>query len=215
MMQTVQDTTPRFYKLDWNIEHLTGDLEYDVWLKNSSEWQDISDVLDNRRNLVLPEPIEYESIEKILVNTDYPYNSNRFPIMSKQMLDVLCSVGNFSYQAIPAVMIDTEVKYNEEIKKHAKSGARNSNFSLVRIPEYINVFDWENSIYELNPKLPGRIKTLTGKRIVLKEPKEGFPPLFRVSAMPYALLISAETRTALETAGIRGVEFLDPKFLKY
>jgi hypothetical protein len=214
-MQTIQDSTPRFYKLDWNIEHLAGDLEYDAWLKKSSDWQDISDVLDNRRNLVLPEPIEYESIEKILVNTDYPYNSNRFPIMSKQMLDVLCSVGNFSYQVIPAVMIDTEVKYNEEIKKHAKSGARNFNFSLVRIAEYIHVFDWENSTYELNPKLPGRIKTLTGKKIVLKEPKEGFPPLFRVSAMPYALLVSAEARTALETAGIRGVEFLDPKFLKY
>jgi hypothetical protein len=214
-MQTVQNTTPRFYELDWNIEHLTGDLEYDAWLKNSSEWQDISHVLHNRRNLVLPEPIEYESIEKILVNTDYPYNKNRFPIMSKRMLSVLISIRSFSHQAIPVVMIDTEVKYKEEIKKHAKSGARNYNFSLVRIPEYLDIFDWENSVYELDPDLPGRIRTLTGEKIVLKRPEEGFPPLFRVSAMPYKLLVSAEAKSALETAGIRGVDFPDPKFLKY
>ncbi len=214
-MQTVQDITSRFYELDWNIEHLTGDLEYDAWLKNSSEWQDIDDVLENRKNLILSEPIEYESIEKILVNTDYPYNKNRFPIMSKRMLSVLLSVGSFSYQAIPIVMIDTEVKYNEEIKKYAKSGARNHNFSLVRIPEYIDVFDWENSIYELNPKQPGRVKLSTVKKIVLKESGEGFPPLFQVSAMPYMLLVSAEAKAALETAEIRGVKFLDPKLLKY
>jgi hypothetical protein len=215
MVQTIQNITSRFYELDWDIKHLTGDLEYDAWLKNSSGWQDISNVLHNRRNLVLPEPIEYESIEKMLVNTDYPYNKNRFPIMSRRMLSVLTSVGSFSYQEIPAVMIDTTAVYSEEERGYVRTGIKNNNFSLVRIPEYLDIFDWENSVYKLDPDLPGRIKTLTGKKIVLKEPKEGFPPLFRVSAMPYALLVSAETRTALETAGIRGVEFLEPKFLKY
>jgi hypothetical protein len=216
-MQIVQaTTTPQFYELDWSVDHLIGDLTHDIWLKNSSEWQDISNVLGNRRNLILQKPIEYESIEEYLVKTDYPYNSNSFPIMSKQMLDVLRSVRDFSHQAIPIVIIDTEVKYNEEIKKYAKSGAKNYNFSLVRIPEHLDVFDWKNSTYELNPKQPERVKPFTGDKIVLKEPEEGFPPLFRVSAMPHGLLlVSAEAKAALEAAGIRGVKFIDPKFLKY
>jgi hypothetical protein len=128
------------------------------------------------------------------------------------MLSVLLSVGSFSHQAIPVVMIDTEVKYNEEIKKYAKSGARNHNFSLVRIPVHLDVFDWENSVYKLDPDLPGRVELSTVKKIVLKEPEEGFPPLFKLSAMPYALLVSAEAKTALENAGIRGTRF--SKFLK-
>jgi hypothetical protein len=211
-MQTVQDTTPRFYKLDWNIDHLGGDLEYDSWLKNSSEWQDISNVLGNRRNLILPQPIEYESIEKVLESTDYPYNSNSFPIMSKQMLDVLQSVGNFSHQTIPVVMIDTTAIYSEEERGYIRTGIKNNNFALMRIPEYLDAFDWENSVYKLDPDLPGRVELSTVKKIVLKEPEEGFPPLFKLSAMPYRLLVSAEAKTALETAGIRGTRF--SKFLK-
>jgi hypothetical protein len=155
----------------------------------------------------LPEPIEFESLEEDLAKTDYPYNSNHFPIMSKQMLDVLLSIKNFSHQAIPIVIIDATGIYVEGAKNYVRSGIENYNFSLVRIPEYIDVFDWENSIYELNPKQPGRVKLSTVKKVVLKEPEEGFPPLFQVSAMPYRLLVSEEARTALETAGIRGTRF--------
>ncbi len=74
MVQTTQtqDNTLNFYELDWRIDHLIGDLKYDVWLKTSSEWEDISDVLDNRKNLILPEPIEFESLEEDLAKTDYP-----------------------------------------------------------------------------------------------------------------------------------------------
>jgi hypothetical protein len=213
-MQTVQDTTPRFYELKWSLEHLIGDLEYDVWLKNASEGRNVRDILYNGKALNSSEPIEFESLEENLISTDYPYNDKRFPIMSKRMLDVLLSIRNFSYQAIPIVIIDTTGIYVEGAKNYVRSGIKNYSFSLMRIPECLDVFDWENSIYQPDSEYPGEVELHTAKKIVLKEPEEGFPPLFRVSAMPYgSLLISAEAKATLEAADIRGVRF--SKLLKY
>ena len=44
-------------------------------------------------------------------------------------------------------------------------------------------------------------------KLVLREPEGGLPPLFRISSSKGMLLASADARSALESAGIRGVTF--------
>jgi hypothetical protein len=157
----------------------------------------------------LPERIEFESAGNFLMIhdlrrtrvTDYPYNREGWPIMSKRMLEVLLSVREFPHQVVPIVMLDafTPLEFEE-----------NHDYVAVQLLEHQDVFDWGKSIYERNPELPNCIESSSLEKLVLRNPSGGFPPLFRIGTAPLQtkLYVSAEGRTALEVAGIRGVNFV-------
>jgi hypothetical protein len=130
-----------------------------------------------------------------------------WPIMSKRMLDTLLSVGSFRYRAYPALMIDCKQVYNENLGRDINSGIKYDNFFAVQVLEDLDVFDWENSVYERDSESPDVLESI--EELVLKEPEEGFPPMFRVvtSYLKTRLYIFSEARLALEAAGIRGVLF--------
>jgi hypothetical protein len=156
----------------------------------------------------LPERIEFESVGNFLMIhdlrrtrvTDYPYNREGWPIMSKRMLETLLSVREFHHQVIPIVMLDafTPIEFEE-----------NHDYVAVQLLEHQDVFDWGKSVYERDPELPNGVDSL--EKLVLKELSEGLPPLFRIATTPLKnlLYVSAEGRTALEAAGIRGVNFIE------
>jgi hypothetical protein len=158
----------------------------------------------------LPERIEFESVGNFLMIhdlsrirvTDFPYNRERWPIMSKRMLEALLSVREFPHQVIPIVMLDafTPIEFEE-----------NHDYVAVQLLEHQDVFDWEKSIYEPHSEKPNRFKSGSLEKLVLREPLAGLPPLFRIATTPLQtkLYVSAEGRTALEGVGIRGVTFLE------
>jgi hypothetical protein len=220
-----QPMTHQAYELDHDISHLVGDLEYDAWLVEFPGWEEIdtgfwepqiitlngdegvlireksADGLWHATQFSLPERIEFDCDGTRLQVSDYPYIKQGWPIMSKRMLNVLLSVREFSYQAIPVVMKDIFVppKFEE-----------NHDFVVVQLLENQDIFDWEKSIYERDPDRPNRIKSISLEKLVLREPSQGFPPLFRLSnVIRSQLFISAESRSALEAAGIRGVKFVE------
>jgi hypothetical protein len=155
----------------------------------------------------LPKRIEFESVGNFLMIhdlsrtrvTDYPDNREGWPIMSKRMLEALLSVRDFPHQAIPIVMLDafTPIEFEE-----------NHDYVAVQLLEHQDVFDWEKSIYERDPELTNGVDSL--EKLVLKEPPEGLPSLFRVTTTPLSnkLYVSPEGKAALEAAGIRGVNFV-------
>jgi hypothetical protein len=157
----------------------------------------------------LPNHIEFMCVWEFLqINdlsrtrvTDFPYNREGWPIMSKRMLEVLLSVREFPHQVIPIVMLSD----------HADSDEKNYEFVAVQLLEHQDVFDWEQSVYKPHPEKPNRFKSGSLEKLVLEEPPGGLPPLFRIATTPLRnlLYVSAEGRTALETAGIRGVNFIE------
>jgi hypothetical protein len=146
----------------------------------------------------IPESAKYWwGVEEIIKEVDYPYCNQRWPIMSKRMLDVLLSVKKFPHQAI-AIDIEDHGLISGATGWE-RSGIHNHDFVIVQLLEQLDIFDKENSVCDPD--------SYYVKKMVLKEPETGFPPLFRVSGRETRLYVSAEARTALEEAGIKEVRF--------
>lgn len=197
----------RAYQLFWDLDHIADGAEVDAWLREFPNAPDNSAFWELKDDLNLPNPVEFDAIGKVFETLDYPYTDVWWPIMSKRMLDTLLSVGSFRHRAYPALMIDCKQVYNENLGRDINSGVEYDNFFAVQILEDLDVFDWKNSVYERDSESPDVLESI--EELVLKEPEEGFPPLFRVvtSYLKTRLYISSEARLALEAAGIRGVLF--------
>jgi hypothetical protein len=203
--------TDQVYRLDWNIDHIIDGAEVDGWLRdlNFPNAPDESAFWRIKEDLNLPNPVEFDAIGDVFEIIDYPYTDVRWPIMSQRMLDTLLSVGNFRHRAYPLRMIDCQViGHNKQDNSSVISGIEYDDFFAVQVLEDLDIFDWEKSIYERDADAPHVLKDI--EKLVLREPSEGFPPLFRVitSRLKARLYVSAEALTALEAASIRGVDFI-------
>ncbi len=163
----------------------------------------------NAQPLNLPEPVEFDAQTDVLGSIDYLTTVPTWPVMSRRMLDVLLSVREFPHQVVPLLMHETPLLSEEvemEGRPYIRTGKVNHDYVAVQLLEHLDVFDWEQSIYELDPDLPGELDG-SPKKMVLKEPADGFPPVFRTKPLEARLYISAEGRAALEAAEIQGLRF--------
>jgi hypothetical protein len=143
---------------------------------------------------------------------DYPYipDVRSWPIMSKRMLDVLLSIGSFSHQIIPVVFTHIDgILPNDEARRKASLLIRNHDFVILQLLEHFDGLDRDRTEHtstfdESDPEFE-RID-FTGE-MVLKEPPNGFPPIFRVKEDGVSLYVSAAAKEALEKAGIQGLDF--------
>jgi hypothetical protein len=162
----------------------------------------------------LPEIITFDALLLFTEMVDFVYNDAHWPIVSKRMLNALESMIDFSCQIIPLVLADIEVKYNKELKQDVLSDIKNYNYIALQLLEHLNIFDWDNSEYTLlhkkNPTVPpvapNRLFELN--KLVLKEPAEGYPPIFRITALPRHLFVSAQAKAQLEDHNIQGIRFV-------
>jgi hypothetical protein len=206
--------THQAYQLSHDSSHREGYGEtelpdYDAWLITDIPGsKDFNGGFWRPQQLEPPRQVEFMCVWEFLQIhdlsrtrvTDYPYNREGWPIMSKRMLEALLSVREFPHQVIPIVMLSD----------HADSDEKNYEFVAVQLLEHQNVFDWEKSIYEPHSEKLNRFKFGSLEKLVLKDPPGGLPPLFRIATTPLQtdLYVSAEGRTALEAIGIRGVNFV-------
>jgi hypothetical protein len=193
-----QDICNKNYILSWDLDHLI-DLDNDAWLVKFPGYENIQ--LSLLREYNLPERIEFDAVFDAIQSSDYPINNVDWNIMSQKMLDILLSIGSFPHRVIPLVMVDCEV-IGSGGKRSEKEDHR---FVAVQLLEHLDVFDWENSVYEHDPTIKDLVDSID--KLVLKQPKDGFPPIFRLSVYPYVLFVSGKARMALEQAGIKGVVF--------
>jgi hypothetical protein len=162
-----------------------------------------------------PEPIranlqlEMTTDSELLNQTDYPTNSEQWPIISKRMLDVLLSVRAFEYQAIPLAVVNRgfirDPQTHEWVVANPDSTEQTDEYVILHLLEHLDTFDWEQSEYEMHLKIDNWARNL--RQLVLKEPANGYPPIFRMSPIAREWFISAEAREALEIAGIKGLKF--------
>jgi hypothetical protein len=157
-----------------------------------------------------PNPIEFGTTACLLSKTDYPYNDIGWPIMSKRMLNTLLSVGTFPHRTYPVVMIDQTINlFDKELKV---KGTKNYDYVLVQPSEYLDAFDFENSIFkwkEYHPSVVTDVPSFVSdvEWLALKETDSDFPPLFTLEESSLDILVSAKARAALEAANIQGIRF--------
>jgi hypothetical protein len=210
----IKTRTNKAYKLDWDITHLDtvkGEppMEEAAWQLNFPNHPGTG-FYSTLFFDFFPNPIEFGSTPWLLSETDYPYTDIRWPVMSKRMLDVLLSVGSFPHRTYPVVMIDQSMDSNS--KELKIKGTKNYDYVLVQPSEYLDAFDFENSIFkweEYDPSVVTDVPSFVSdvERLVLKEIDSDFPPLFTVEESSLDILVSAKARAALEAANIKGIMF--------
>ena len=177
------------YKLTHNVDHFKSNQDYDIW----HDIKDRGEKFDDK--FLRLEPFgelplhKFEGkIEKRLSWLDYPCEKFGYPIMSKKMISTLLSVGQFNHEIKPLTIYDW------------KSEKTTDNFVFLHLLEWKDIIDRENCI--CYPET-GRIK-----KYALKEPRSGYPPLFRVKGAGLKWFVSEEAKEALEEADIKGLRFV-------
>jgi hypothetical protein len=162
------------------------------------------------------EPVNFVGfLDRLPHQTDFLSADYFEPIISKRMLYILHSLGNFSHKAISVRIYDYSFQYqgenNYEGNATPLAGKFNEDYVGLQLLEHIDGIDAENSEFRpsLNPDiLPPQIINL-----VLKEPAKGFPPIFRLnrSAESIHLFVSPAAKEVLEDSGIKGIRFFPKK----
>jgi hypothetical protein len=160
-----------------------------------------------------PEPIDFVGfLDNRLHQTDYLYtdDSDLNPIISKRMLYVLRSLGEFPHKAISTRIYDygfqDQGRNNYEGHTTPPSGEFNEDYVSLQLLEHVDGIDPDSCEYEdTHPGiLPPQLKAW-----MLKEPVGGFPPIFRVKKKSTYLFVLPVTKEALEEAGIKGLGFTE------
>lgn len=166
-----------------------------------------------------PEPLDFVGfLDERLKQTDYLYtdDSDLKPIISKRMLYVLRSVGEFPHKVISTRIYDygfqDQGRY-EVLGREAPvlAGEFNEDYVALQLLEHVNGIDPDSCVYE--DDYPGILPpSLISWR--LKEPVGGFPPIFRLKSdggEEVYLFVSPAAKEALQEAGIKGLDFFPKK----
>ena len=215
-MNQIRSKQQQAYKLSKNLDR-TEDYAPE-WI---NEWgivdTKVIGEIPNRDsfNMVFYDPEPIDSVNEIRMEglmlhfegIDCLYTEPDIPVMSKRMLSVLRSVRDFPHQTIPVVIEDTEAA---EESLTERSGKINTDYVAVQLLEQLDIFDREKSVYRpssISTHGVGRIR-----RLVLKVPTQGLPPIFRIIENSTYLYVSPEAKAALEEAEITGIRFVDINF---
>jgi hypothetical protein len=207
---SVKTFVKQAYKLNYEPFHLEDtSRDYDAYIVEWPKYREYGLKFCHPRDFDYPDHgVEFQGYESSLSDTDYPYNNVSWPIMSKQMLNVLLSVKEFSHRIwdVPFVGFPDNAPAGL-LEKGLSGGVRHDNeFVAVQLLEQLDIFDRENSVYKDSDILPGAVNSI--RKIALHVPEDGLPPIFRLQVSPVQLYISPEGRDALEAANIKGVRFV-------
>jgi hypothetical protein len=192
------------FQLQADGTHL-GDDDFDATLVRFEGWEVMAGLIPSR-SLEIREPVFFEANVETLRAIDYPINDVSWPIMSQRMRNVLLSGAQVAHREIQVIMLDDTVKPAERFHSSSKPrpGVGMEGFSAIQITAYTDAFDWERSEFAPHPRLRNRVVKVS--KLVLKD--MALPPLFRLSALPGPLFVTAAARAALEAEGIRELKFI-------
>jgi hypothetical protein len=168
------------------------------------------------------EPIIFTGfLERLPRQTDFLNNELLWTIISRRTLYVLRSVSEFAHKAIPIKIFDYHLQDKITAyldRKNLTTEICNEDYVILQLMERVDAVDVENSEFEeLEPDDP--IPPMINK-LILREPKNGFPPIFRLadsdkfSISHFSIYLSLASKEALENSGIRGIDFIPKEGFK-
>jgi hypothetical protein len=164
-----------------------------------AEWEATKDGVWCVLEAQMPKEVKFVVNREWLSETDFPYmeDARSWPIMSKRMVEVLLSVGDFPHQIIPITFRD------------GLGVTLEPDYVILQLNELSNLLDLEKSVYTLEPTILDPTKSMVRgiKKLRLVKPAGGFPPIFRVYWKETYLYVSAKAKNALEAADLKGLDF--------
>jgi hypothetical protein len=197
------------YELKHDAVHIENtSREYDAYIVEWPEYRKYSTKFMDPDDFDFPDHgVEFHGYESSLSDTDYPYANVSWPIMSKRMLNTLLSIREFPHRTWDVPFVGFPDNAPEGLLREGlRDGVRHDDkFVAIQLLEQLDIFDWENSVYEMDSMFPEEVDRI--RKLVLKVPEEGLPPIFRLKVYPI-LYVSPEGRAALESADVKGVRFV-------
>lgn len=195
------------YIINWDENHLI-DVELDVMhvpYKNSNDFP--SDIIDDFE-FEHPEIMLFKGNYDVFEETDYLINDLRSPMFSKKLIDTLESIGDFKHKRIPCGIVDFTIDTKKAFDdfdnyKLNVNTVLNRDYEILHILEYTDALDYEKSDLEMDEDDPEEVFFINN--MVLKEPEEGFPPIFRIDERASKLFITETVKNELDAAGIQGI----------
>jgi hypothetical protein len=195
------------------LDRKYGEAEkYNAWIYKPTQAEEVgSGLIENAEPYEVPEPVDWVGfLDERLHQTDYLYNDLGWPLISKRMLYILRSVGEFSHKVISTRIYDygfqDQGENNYASHTTPPSGEFNEDYVGLQTLERLDGIDYKHC--EFRPRMnPNRQPHITN--LVLKEPIGGFPPIFRLNRAgeDLRLFVSPAAKEALEEAGIKGLDF--------
>jgi hypothetical protein len=214
------------YKLSLSLNFLSSlaedpmDREYgeaeihNAWVYKPTQAKEVgSGLIENLEPYEVPEPVDWVGfLDERLHQTDYLYNDLGWPLISKRMLYVLRSLGEFPHRLISTRIYDygfqNQGENNYASHTTPPAGEFNEDYVGLQLLEHVDGIDPDSCVYE--DDYPGILPpSLISWR--LKEPIGGFPPIFRVQKKSTYLFVLPAVKEALEEAGIKGLDFFPKK----
>jgi hypothetical protein len=201
--------TKQAYKLMHDAIHIEAtSRDYDAYIVQWPEFLDYGLKFTDPDDFEYPiHGVEFQGYESSLSDTDYPYNDVRWPIVSKKMLNTLLEVKEFPHRTwnVPFIGFPDNVS-DAMLEQKLSGGILHDEFVAVQLLEQLDIFDWENSVYEEGYFDSDTVSSI--RKLVLHTPEDGLPPIFRLKVSSVPLFVSPEGRAALEAANIKGVRFI-------
>jgi hypothetical protein len=197
------------------LDRAYGEAEkYNALIYKPTQAEEIgTGLIENAEPYEVPEPVDWVGfLDERLQQTDYLYNDLRWPLISKRMLYILRSVGEFPHKVISTRIYDygfqDQGRNNYEGNTTPPAGEFNEDYVGLQLLEHVDGIDPDTCEYE--DDYPGILPPLI-KSWTLKEPVGGFPIIFRVKKKSTYLFVSPAAKEALEEAGIKGLDFFPKK----
>lgn len=199
----------KVYKLLHDEGH-SGDSLKDGFLLKYEGWNTLSYQLIDPKTPInkLPSTIYFQANFNVIPEFDYPTTDVGISVMSQRMFHLISDLKKHFYESIPVVMLDDTYlgglqTLEGEIKEDV---SRIDSYLVLKENEFQNdVFDYDNSEFKMSRRIEGQIGRI--KKICLKEPSNGFAPIFRISETPSTLFVSEKTKETLESNDIKGCVF--------
>jgi hypothetical protein len=197
------------YELRWELDHFETyhlDWSFDLEIE-PFRGAERADFFDTAR-LKTPNSIIFKGYLDAVKQIDYPYTNNRWPVMSRRMLDALLKTGNFPHRLIPVAVVDWRVPEAERYDRFGRlrGDITLNNFVAVQMTELLDILDRDRSSFIIDEDNPEYFIEI--EKYVFQVPEKGLPTLFRLKGYPVPLFISTQARAALKKAGITGPRYL-------
>ena len=139
--------------------------------------------------------------------TDFPVVDIAIPLLSNKMLSILETDKTLSYNKVDAVIVDdTYLESLFDEKGHLiESVPKNTDYKFFQVLNYTDVFDKTHSSFKPMRSNPEKIGIIN--KLVLREPKNGFPAIFRIEERPSILFINEATKNKFAHNKIKGCSF--------
>lgn len=139
--------------------------------------------------------------------SDFPVVDIGLPLMSKRMIYIIDKDKWLLLNKINTTIVDDTYLGSlfDEKNKLVDSLPMNEDYQFLQVLSFTKVFDTTNSVFRPLRSNPDKIGVID--KLVLKEPSEGFPAIFRIAEKPSMLFINEPTKDEFELSKIKGCTF--------